>query len=249
MVEMSLQAPVVARRLCPGPATGRKAPSEPVDAVLGVPGCRAPPPIGRPPERLRNVALMMQGSYSPTETGAASSSSASSSSPRLCGVRFGNVDVLYHHVRLDDSKLPSDGLAPIGLGDLQVCRRMPATECEPRFMLDSVHVRLALASSPIERGGSRLALRQSRALIEFLATLTPTTHLPHAGAGAPATRLLRAVARGGGTQAAGRWNHSAPLAPSLPLGARAATAPPPRLPSSHAFPWSHRRTHTLTTPP
>ena len=39
--------------------------------------------------------------------------------PRVCGVRFGSVDVLYHSVHLDDSKLPSDGLAPLGLGELQ----------------------------------------------------------------------------------------------------------------------------------
>jgi len=55
----------------------------------------------------------------PCSTQKVCSCSASSSSPRLCAVRFGDVDVLYHDVRLDDSKLPSDGLAPIGLGKLQ----------------------------------------------------------------------------------------------------------------------------------
>ena len=40
---------------------------------------------------------------------------------RQCGVQFGDVQVLHHAIGLDDSKLPSDGLAPIGLGRLQ-CR-------------------------------------------------------------------------------------------------------------------------------
>jgi len=46
------------------------------------------------------------------------SSSGSFSSPRQCGVRFGNVDVLRFETQIDDSKLPSDGLAPLGLGEL-----------------------------------------------------------------------------------------------------------------------------------
>ena len=38
---------------------------------------------------------------------------------RRWGVRFTNVTVLHHDLELDDSKLPSDGLAPIGLGALR----------------------------------------------------------------------------------------------------------------------------------
>lgn len=40
-------------------------------------------------------------------------------SPRQCQVRFGSVEMLHHSISLDDSKLPSDGLAPVGLGELQ----------------------------------------------------------------------------------------------------------------------------------
>jgi hypothetical protein len=54
--------------------------------------------------------------------------SASASSPQYAvpepaqrrrGVSFSNVTVLHHEISLDDSKLPSDGLAPIGLGALK----------------------------------------------------------------------------------------------------------------------------------
>ena len=38
---------------------------------------------------------------------------------RRCGVHFGGVQVFHHRLSLDDSKLPSDGLAPVGLGPLQ----------------------------------------------------------------------------------------------------------------------------------
>ena len=38
---------------------------------------------------------------------------------RRRGVCFSNVTVLHHEISLDDSKLPSDGLAPIGLGALR----------------------------------------------------------------------------------------------------------------------------------
>ena len=38
---------------------------------------------------------------------------------RRRGVSFSHVTVLHHEISLDDSKLPSDGLAPIGLGALR----------------------------------------------------------------------------------------------------------------------------------
>ncbi|KAL3896276.1 MAG: hypothetical protein SGPRY_013309 [Prymnesium sp.] len=49
----------------------------------------------------------------PTWCAAAQSGSVACSARRK-GVRFGDVQVLHHEVGLDDSKLPSDGLAPVG---------------------------------------------------------------------------------------------------------------------------------------
>lgn len=40
--------------------------------------------------------------------------------PRRLQVTFGEVKVLHHTLVCDDSKLPSDGLAPVGLGDLEL---------------------------------------------------------------------------------------------------------------------------------
>ena len=39
---------------------------------------------------------------------------------RRKGVRFGDVQVLHHDVRLDGSKMPSDGLAPVGVSRRQL---------------------------------------------------------------------------------------------------------------------------------
>jgi hypothetical protein len=179
---MSLKPPAVL--LCSGPAPGKRGLPEP--RLEEAPACRAPPRTECPPDRLHdggNLDLMRQVSFSPTEAGAASSSSASSSSPRQCGVRFGNVDVLYHDVRLDDSKLPSDGLAPIGLGQLQVCQRMaPAgvrasLECERRCRLRCCVARLAPESGRTERGQLALALRQAGAQIIARAHLSNLSRL------------------------------------------------------------------------
>ena len=48
------------------------------------------------------------------------------------GVRFSDVTLLHYEVELDGSKLPSDGLAPIGLGELQhtELRRLESYEHE-----------------------------------------------------------------------------------------------------------------------
>lgn len=53
-------------------------------------------------------------------------------SPRVSRVSFGAVQVLHHAVSLDESKLPSDGLAPMGLGALQrrELRRLESYEAD-----------------------------------------------------------------------------------------------------------------------
>ena len=69
----------------------------------------------------------MSSLSSPEMPSAPSSLDASPANPnqspgaaaRRCGVHFGGVQVFHHRLSLDDSKLPSDGLAPVGLGPLQ----------------------------------------------------------------------------------------------------------------------------------
>lgn len=60
--------------------------------------------------------------------------SASRGAPRRGrgAVRFGKIQVLEHEVELDDSKLPSDGAAPLGLGQLISTEHMSIDSYEER---------------------------------------------------------------------------------------------------------------------
>ena len=75
------------------------------------------------PEFVPRVAVdeCMEEFYSDDAQESASSPQCAVPEPaqRRRGVSFSNVTVLHHEISLDDSKLPSDGLAPIGLGALR----------------------------------------------------------------------------------------------------------------------------------
>ena len=76
------------------------------------------------PEFVPRVAVdeCMEEFYSDDAQESASSPECASvpePAKRRRGVSFSNVTVLHHELSLDDSKLPSDGLAPIGLGALR----------------------------------------------------------------------------------------------------------------------------------
>ena len=82
-----------------------------------------PPWTSSLPEFVPRVAVdeFMEEFYSDDAQESASSPQCAVPEPaqRRRGVSFSNVTVLHHDISLDDSKLPSDGLAPIGLGALR----------------------------------------------------------------------------------------------------------------------------------
>lgn len=74
------------------------------------------------PEFVPRVAIdeFMEEFFSEdAQEGTSPQSAALEPAQRRRGVSFTNVTVLHHEISLDDSKLPSDGLAPIGLGALR----------------------------------------------------------------------------------------------------------------------------------
>ncbi|EOD40998.1 hypothetical protein EMIHUDRAFT_108187 [Emiliania huxleyi CCMP1516] len=156
--------------------------------------------------------------------------------PRVCGVRFGSVDVLYHSVHLDDSKLPSDGLAPLGLGELQrrehlqvdsFERQRCGQRCDGGAMVIPPAERASLAGmkrqaslEAIEKVNEQLRLERASSVREFIqANSLPRTSPP------PYPRLdnlslVRVLLRSGVEAAP-------PPPPSRPSSREPQPAPPP----------------------
>merc|ERR1712087_730689 len=86
----------------------------------------------------------------------ASASASSNSAPRRKrgSVRFSDVQVLVHEVQLDESKLPSDGAAPLGLGTLQSREDLPIDQYE---LQKGSPCRDAAVIPPAERHAALLA--------------------------------------------------------------------------------------------
>lgn len=115
------------------------------------------------------------------------STDCASVAPRQCCVRFGEVQVLHHQVLLDDSKLPSDGLAPLGLGQLQrrenerletyESRRAGARQGVGHIPADERRASLAglkreSSLERIERENAELKRAHAQSLREHIAQLT-----------------------------------------------------------------------------
>ena len=110
---------------------------------------------------------------------------AASQTRRRKTVRFGDVQVLYHEALLDDSKLPSDGLAPVGLGVLKgrELRRLDSYEGErqesrrgvsiipPEDRREVVGVKRRASLERIERDNAKLRMAHVQSIRDHISEL------------------------------------------------------------------------------
>ena len=143
------------------------------------------------------------------------------------GVRFSDVTLLHHEVELDGSKLPSDGLAPIGLGELQhtELRRLDSYEAE------RAATRAGVGHVPVEERRQVIGVTRA-ASTERVETDNTTLKREHAESIQEHIRDIRAQRQAAAVKEA--WNHEAPSSKATIADAEQTSRKRPR--QSHSQP-------------